>query len=537
MKRKLLYLGAFLLGINSLAVAQAANYQDGFFIQNEGWFGHDNGSINWFGNDGSAVYTVEQKENAGDKELLGATSQFGTIYGGKYYALSKMNNQIVVFDAVTMKKEDVVSGISGNVNCIAFASDEKAYISTTNGLFALNLTNNTMADDDLSKTGAAVGLIQRVGNYIFAASESGVILVIDPTDDSIVTKVSTPGNNGFVVSKDGNVWANCGSSLTRINPVTFETKQFNVSNQLPVVWNPWKPDLLVASQKENALFYGYGGDWSQNKVGKFVIDAEGELKEDPSFSFVMPAGVTESNTQEIYGQIGFEPHSGQLLVLTVQSGWGDNYTHNWIHKVNAATGAIEESVKVASESGKGYYWFAAMPVFTDTQDPELNFGAELVVSKEEPLSISKADFLIDADNMPALASLSVSVADNTLAEATTDGMAVKVSPLKNGITSLVVTANSNGKEVTKEVPLRITAFGGVEDNLASEFNAYVLGSQIVVSGVADGSAEIYNLSGALVGKFAVDGETVYGTENLASGVYVVKVSDNFHSKLYKVVIK
>ena len=116
-------------------------------------------------------------------------------------------------------------------------------------------------------------------------------------------------------------------------------------------------------------------------------------------------------------------------------------------------------------------------------------------------------------------------------------MAVKVSPLMNGITSLVVTANSNGKEVTKEVPLRITAFGGVEDNLASEFNAYVLGSQIVVSGVADGSAEIYNLSGALVGKFAVDGETVYGTENLASGVYVVKVSDNFHSKLYKVVIK
>ena len=62
-----------MLGINSLAVAQAANYQDGFFIQNEGWFGYDNGSINWFGNDGSAVYTVEQKENAGDKELLGAT--------------------------------------------------------------------------------------------------------------------------------------------------------------------------------------------------------------------------------------------------------------------------------------------------------------------------------------------------------------------------------------------------------------------------------------------------------------------------------
>ena len=68
-----------MLGINSLAVAQAANYQDGFFIQNEGRFGHDNGSINWFGNDGSAVYTVEQKENAGDKDLLGATSQFGTI--------------------------------------------------------------------------------------------------------------------------------------------------------------------------------------------------------------------------------------------------------------------------------------------------------------------------------------------------------------------------------------------------------------------------------------------------------------------------
>lgn len=537
MKRKLLYLGALLIGVNSLAIAQATNCQDGFFIQNEGWFGHDNGSINWFGNDGSVVYTIEQKENAGDKDLLGATSQFGTIYGGKYYALSKMNNQVVVFDALTMKKEAVVSGISGNVNCIAFASEEKAYISTTNGLFALNLTNYTMESADLSKTGATVGLIQRVGNYIFAASESGAILVMNPDDDSVVAKVNTPGNFGFAVSKDSNVWVNCGTSLIRINPVTFDTKQFTIANQLPVVWNPWKPDLLVASQKENALFYGYGGDWSQDKVGKFVIDAEGELKEDPSFSFVMPAGVTESNTQELYGQIGFEPHSGQLLVLTVQSGWGDNYTHNWIHKVNATTGAIEESVKVASDKGQGYYWFAAMPVFTDSQDPELNLGSELVVSKEEPVSVSKADFLSDADNMPALASLSVSIADNSLAEATTDGMSITVKPLKNGVTTLVVTANSNGKKVTKEVPLRITAFGGVEDNLITEAKVYVSGSQIIVSGVANGYAEVFNLSGALVGKFTVEGESVYGTENLASGVYVIKVSDSLHSKLYKVVIR
>ena len=43
----------------------SANYQDGFFVVNEGRYGTDPGSINWFGADGTMQYNVETLASAG----------------------------------------------------------------------------------------------------------------------------------------------------------------------------------------------------------------------------------------------------------------------------------------------------------------------------------------------------------------------------------------------------------------------------------------------------------------------------------------
>ena len=62
-------------------------YTNGVFFLNEDWYGHQNSTINFLSDEGEWTYRVFQKTNPGKE--LGCTSQFGTIYNGKFYIVSK----------------------------------------------------------------------------------------------------------------------------------------------------------------------------------------------------------------------------------------------------------------------------------------------------------------------------------------------------------------------------------------------------------------------------------------------------------------
>ena len=59
------------------------DYSQGTFIVNEDWYGHQNSTVNFLTHDGEWHYRVFQTENPGHE--LGCTTQFGTIYGDKFY--------------------------------------------------------------------------------------------------------------------------------------------------------------------------------------------------------------------------------------------------------------------------------------------------------------------------------------------------------------------------------------------------------------------------------------------------------------------
>lgn len=63
------------------------DYSDGVFIVNEDWYGHQNSTVNFLTNQGEWIYRAFQKENPGRE--LGCTTQFGTIYGNRFYFVSK----------------------------------------------------------------------------------------------------------------------------------------------------------------------------------------------------------------------------------------------------------------------------------------------------------------------------------------------------------------------------------------------------------------------------------------------------------------
>ena len=79
-------------------------------IRNEDWYGWDNGTINFLTNDGRMLYRVFRRENPDEK--LGVTTQFGTIYGEKFFLISKQaksteeestGGRLVVADALSLE--------------------------------------------------------------------------------------------------------------------------------------------------------------------------------------------------------------------------------------------------------------------------------------------------------------------------------------------------------------------------------------------------------------------------------------------------
>lgn len=62
-------------------------YIGGFYIVNEGWFGHDNGSVNYFDVENQKLTTNIYKLNNEGLDL-GVTTCYGTLWDGKYYFVS-----------------------------------------------------------------------------------------------------------------------------------------------------------------------------------------------------------------------------------------------------------------------------------------------------------------------------------------------------------------------------------------------------------------------------------------------------------------
>ena len=304
------------------------NFADGFFIVNEGWFGHDNGSINWIAGDGVAYYNVDKKTNNG-VNVLGNTSQYGIVYGDNMYVMSKQAPSLVVMDARTLEVRKSFDEIGGDGRAVLGVDENKVYVGTANGIFVLDTSTFSLSTTAIAGTDGTgqTGMMARVGKYVFATKQGVGVLVIDPETDTVVETIENTDVCGLTVTKDGTVWAGAEGNLMRIDPVTLGTETLALPNSIVSPWGTWMPDKLCAAVDENALFYAYGtGSWtnSETSIGKLLIDEEGQISTDPDFNFVMPAANDDSKHQLSYGGIGVDPHTGKLVVLTTQSGYGAN---------------------------------------------------------------------------------------------------------------------------------------------------------------------------------------------------------------------
>ncbi|KAA6303215.1 MAG: hypothetical protein EZS26_000592 [Candidatus Ordinivivax streblomastigis] len=496
---------------------EPVDYTDGVFFVNEDWFGHQNSSVNFLTSGGDWVYNVYRRENPGKE--LGCTTQYGTIYGGKFYLVSKQakdggasipGSRLAVADATTLVSEKEFEYIGQNENGASIADgrsflgvdEHKGYIGSSNGIWlydadAMEITGQLQATGSGNAGNlysGQIGTMLRVGDRVFAVHQNKGLLVIDAQTDTLQRVIAAPldgnsqrGLGSIVQSKDGNLWlsiaANTGGGggtanyILKLNPCTLDTTRV-------------------------ALPAGY------------AVDIDGGQTEE-----VYDLAGYDDGSWGIYGA-GFrvDPVTDNLYVSLFKA-FGNPYYRTI--KINPHTKAVETYLM------DDHYWFPALPVFPDNAAPEVaSTLTDVTVTGETRLYLG--DKVSDADNLDAAIVKSILPGyDATLISVRVWRDSLIITPLREAEeeTTLTLAFNSNGKVVTKDLVVTVqTATTGIH-TATEAIRVYPnpFADYIVINTTTEGQAVIYDLSGKAVLSATVKaGNNRINTSSLLQGVYLLR---------------
>jgi uncharacterized protein DUF5074 len=328
-------------------------YSNGFFLVNEGWYGHGTGEVNFYSySTGTLSDSIFGAANPG-KNLNPATStlEFGTVFNGNLYLVSKVGGPLVVTNESTLVESNRIAASSSR-DWRAFVGVDSTHglVSSQTGIYPLTLPALTVGTKLAgSQISGQVGDMIKSGNYIFALSETAGVVVINASTHAIAKTIA-----GMVVAfartSDGTVWAAGGTSLLRINPATLDTATLPLPFTANSSWDAWHPGSITASTSENAVFIANNGSFTGGTtIYKYIVGTPSSL----SAPFI-----TIASGDALYGAgIGYDASNNTLVVNTVQSGGTTHYSVNDLDIYNAGTGAL---IKDLGYTG---YWFPATPVF------------------------------------------------------------------------------------------------------------------------------------------------------------------------------
>lgn len=329
-------------------VLALGTYENGFFMINEGWYGHGTGTVGFYRYDTKTIEdSVFVKANPGkDLKPESSTLEFGTIFNKKLFLVSKVGGPVVVTDAYTLKEEKRIPAQGGNDwRAVVGIDQNQALLTSGNGIYKLNL--NTMGlNGQVAGVTGQVGDIVKVGNYVFALSASQGVIVLNASTFAVVKTIPAMVL-GFAVTDDKKVWAAGGTNLISIDSSTLTVTEIPLGFQAYGSWGAWHPGSITAAK--NNVFIAKNGSWSGGKqVYKYTGTAA---------SLATPF-ITLTNSNILYGAgIGYDRLKNTLVVNTVNEGFGANFAINNLYLFNADSG-----VKTGTVSFSGYY-FPAVSVF------------------------------------------------------------------------------------------------------------------------------------------------------------------------------
>ena len=348
MKKNLRKLGIYALVIMALSSCKkdsiediyvAGNYEDGYFVTNEGNFGTGNGSISFVDEYGFIDNDVFASVNS---FALGDVVQSMSIINDHAYILVNNSSKIEVASIDSM-----ISVATINVNqprYMAKVSDEKAYVTDwgINGVQVIDLATNIISSTIACGTGPEGIVVSNGFAYVCNVGGWGLdntVSIINSSTDVVETTLTVGDKpNSVVVDANGAVWVLTGGyteydadwnvvSETAGNLVKIVDNAIEATYTFPIGNHP---EDLIINDAGTTLYYS-DGSWSK-AVYAFNVN-------DPELS------TTPLINRSFYG-LGFNDGYiyGTDAVDYVQSGWSHKYSIN---------GSIIDSVQVGIIPG-GY---------------------------------------------------------------------------------------------------------------------------------------------------------------------------------------
>lgn len=480
-----------------------ADYTQGVFMVNEDWFGHRNSTTNYLTRDGKFVYNNTTE--------IGATACFGAAWGNRYYIIAKQakdggakveGGRITICDANTMRIIKQIKDIDGNNEGRSFCGvdEHKAYVSTSKGIYTLNLDELTVgaavknADGDDAELGECGNMV-RLDDYVYATEYGKSLRIIDCNTDRIVATISSAKVYSITMSKDGQLWVSTDKGISRVNTESRQLEEIALPSGIGVPAKDiyaWKSDGLCASLQNNVIYWTASG-WNPTTIFKYDIDNN-------EFAKVVDL-TSDANKWMMYS-------ASNLRV--------DPVTDNLYVSLFKAYGSQDYAVRIYDNNGtqlneyeltQKNYWFPGMFVFPDVEDPIAGKMDAVTVEENKEVKVDLATVCSDADNFQAAIIKTIKdVSKENIATATVKDGKLVVKGLKEGSTVVTLNFCSNGISTKTTVRFFVTKATGITDTQTS--------------------ADVREIA-----RFTIDGKRINQPQR---GINIVKYSDG---TVKKVIVK
>lgn len=480
------------------------DYTKGVFMVNEDWFGHNNSTTNYLTRDGKFVYNNTTE--------IGATACFGAAWGNRYYIIAKQakdngskveGGRITICDANTMRIIKQIKDINGNEDGRSFCGvdEHKAYVSTSRGIYTLNLDELTIgaavknADGGDANLGLCGNMV-RLGDYVYATEYGKSLRIIDCNTDRIVATISSAKVYSITMSKDGQLWVSTDKGISRVNTESRQLETISLPEGIKVPANSygaWCPDGLCASMQNNVIYWT-SVTWNILKVFKYDINNN-------EFAKVVDL-TNDADKWKMYSasNLRVDPVTDNLYVSLFK----DWESQDYAVRIYDNNGNQLNEYELTQKN----YWFPGMFVFPDVEDPIAGNMDAVTVEENKEVKVDLATVCSDADNFQAAIVKSVkSVAyAGKIATATVKNGKLVVTGVKAGNTTVTLNFCSNGISTTATVNVTVTQATGIT------------GTQT--------SADVREIA-----RFTIDGKRINQPQR---GVNIVKYSDG---TVKKVIVK
>lgn len=477
------------------------DYTKGVFMVNEDRFGHNNSTTNYLTRDGKFVYNNTTE--------IGATACFGAAWGNRYYIIAKQakdngseveGGRITICDANTMRIIKQIKDIDGNDGRSFCGVDEhKAYVSTSRGIYTLNLDELTVgaavknADGGDANLGECGNMV-RLGDYVYATEYGKSLRIIDCNNDCIVATI-TAKVYSITMSKDGQLWVSTDKGISRVNTESRQLETISLPEGINVPANSygaWCPDGLCASMQNNVIYWT-SVTWNILKVFKYDINNN-------EFAKVVDL-TNDADKWKMYSasNLRVDPVTDNLYVSLFK----DWESQDYAVRIYDNNGNQLNEYELTQKN----YWFPGMFVFPDVEDPIAGNMDAVTVEENKEVKVDLATVCSDADNFQAAIIKTVKdVSKENIATATVKDGKLVVKGLKEGSTVVTLNFCSNGISTKTTVRFFVTKATGIT------------GTQT--------SADVRE-----VARFTIDGKRISQPQR---GINIVKYSDG---TVKKVIVK